>query len=104
MNLNIFVTWWNPIWLIFFSIPLNFAAISSIQTNYRYEGGNIFDEFDVNMNLQRRYLNGSGLDEQYAMIEGSNTYGYIKDGNNNVMALVNQTTSQIEKSYTYPYE
>jgi len=71
-----------------------------VTTNFIYDGDNLLAEYDGSGTLLRKYIHSDNIDEPIAMVSGSNTYYYNRDGLGSTSELIDGTGAVAEK-YQY---
>lgn len=75
-------------------------TVGGVTTNYFYDGDSLIAEYDASDTLLRKYIHSDNIDEPIAMISGSNTYYYNRDGLGSTSELTDGTGTTVEK-YQY---
>jgi len=75
-------------------------TVGGVTTNFLYDGDNLIAEYDLSGALLRKYIFSDEIDEPVAIINGTNTYYYNRDGLGSVTELTDNTGAVAEK-YQY---
>lgn len=79
------------------------ATINGVTKQYLYDGLNVFQELDANLDVTATLLNGLRVDDSFGRTTVAGSNAFLKDGLGSVVALANET-GEITTQYAYgPY-
>jgi RHS repeat-associated protein len=75
-------------------------TVASIETRFLYDGANVAQELDAGGTPTANLVSGLGLDELFALIDGSGTHSLLTDALGSTLAIADGSGT-IEAEYTY---